>query len=112
MSTQRTPVPDPATGDWHLDKRIPLALIFTLFVQTIGMVWYISGLVHRLDTAVDVNARQDIRLTAVEASSNAQAVANATMGTQITSIRESLVEMKSAQAETNRLLRSLSGVQP
>lgn len=27
-------------GPWHLDKRVPLALIATLIVQTIGIGWW------------------------------------------------------------------------
>lgn len=31
---------DPASENWHLDKRVPLALILTIVVQTVGFVWY------------------------------------------------------------------------
>jgi len=38
---------DPITG-WHLDKRIPVALILTLLVYGIGAVWWASKTEVRL----------------------------------------------------------------
>ena len=26
-------------SQWHLDKRFPVALIFAIFIQTVGAVW-------------------------------------------------------------------------
>ena len=34
---------------WHLDKRVPLALILALLVQTAGMVWWAATLSSRVD---------------------------------------------------------------
>lgn len=36
------------TEPWHLDKRVPLALIVTLLVQTAGIVWWAAGMEHRV----------------------------------------------------------------
>ena len=33
---------------WHLDKRVPVALIFTLLVQTAGIVWWASSITERV----------------------------------------------------------------
>lgn len=33
---------------WHLDKRVPIALIFALVFQTIGAVWWASKLDSRV----------------------------------------------------------------
>jgi hypothetical protein len=33
---------------WHLDKRVPLALIFALFMQTIAAAWWASNTDSRL----------------------------------------------------------------
>lgn len=45
---------------WHLDKRVPIALIVTIIVQTGGMIWWASGLTHR----VDQHGREIAALTA------------------------------------------------
>jgi septal ring factor EnvC (AmiA/AmiB activator) len=34
---------------WHLDKRVPLALILALLVQTAGMVWWAATISSRVD---------------------------------------------------------------
>ncbi len=52
-------------------------------------------------------ARMAGRVTAVETSQNNFAVNAATSNAQLTAVRESLSELKSAQAETNRLLRDV-----
>lgn len=36
----QAPMPD----GWHLDKKVPLGLIFALLVQTVGVVWFFAGL--------------------------------------------------------------------
>lgn len=52
-------------------------------------------------------ARIGSRVTAVESVQNSFAVNAATANAQLTAVRESLSELKSAQAETNRLLRDV-----
>lgn len=34
---------------WHLDKKVPIALIATLGVQTMAIVWWAAGAAARLD---------------------------------------------------------------
>ncbi len=34
---------------WHLDRRVPVALIMTLIVQTIGVVWWAATISARVD---------------------------------------------------------------
>lgn len=96
------------TGAWHLDKRVPVALIFAIIIQTATAVWWVSGVSHRVDSAIAVNDQQNNRIQAVEGVTNAQAVSNATTSAQLAALRDSLTELKTAQAETNRLLRELA----
>lgn len=35
---------------WHLDKKVPIALIVTIFAQTAAFGWFTSALFHRVDT--------------------------------------------------------------
>lgn len=54
---------------WHLDKRVPLALIVTIIIQTAGLVWWASSLserVNSLERTRDATAPQADRLTRVE----------------------------------------------
>lgn len=68
---------------WHLDKRVPLALIFAIVVQTAGMVAWFTTLGNRV-TAVEAwqeknDATRD-RLTAIE--------------TQLSGMKDSLVRIE------------------
>ena len=40
----------PPKQPWHLDKSIPLGLIFTILVQTVLVVWWAAVLTTRVDT--------------------------------------------------------------
>ena len=50
---------------WHLDKRVPIALISTLLIQTIALVLFLAGLrydlTHTMErlTAIELEARLD-----------------------------------------------------
>jgi len=44
---------DPATSEWHLDKRIPVALILVLAIQFGGSVYWITTLENRTLTNSD-----------------------------------------------------------
>ena len=34
---------------WHVDKRVPLALIFAIFVQSVAAVWWAATATSRID---------------------------------------------------------------
>jgi hypothetical protein len=51
---------------WHLDKRVPISIIFVLVAQVLGGLWYVSELRRDIDMlkkdaaiAVDRDQRQD-----------------------------------------------------
>lgn len=33
---------------WHLDRRVPIALILAIFIQTVGAVWWAATATNRL----------------------------------------------------------------
>lgn len=54
---------------WTVDRRVPLALIVTIIVQTGGLVWWASSLSERVNTLerrAEASAPQADRLTRVE----------------------------------------------
>jgi hypothetical protein len=54
---------------WTVDKRVPLALIVTIIIQTAGLVWWASNLSERVNTLerrAEASAPQGDRLTRVE----------------------------------------------
>lgn len=53
----------PAAG-WHLDKRVPLAMIFAIVVQTIGLVAFVA----RLETRVTHLEASEARAASMDLS--------------------------------------------
>jgi hypothetical protein len=54
---------------WTVDRRVPLALIVTIAVQTAGIVWWASSVSERVNTLekrAEQSAPQADRLTRVE----------------------------------------------
>ncbi len=54
---------------WHLDKRVPVALIFAMCIQTAGIVWWgatTSERLSNLERRVESTSPQADRLTRVE----------------------------------------------
>lgn len=41
--------PDPAAEGWHLDRRIPAALIVAIGMQTVAGVWWAASINGRVD---------------------------------------------------------------
>jgi len=52
---------DPAAGNWHLDKRVPVALIITLVMQFTFGVWWVSKISTRVDY-LEIQMNQGINL--------------------------------------------------
>jgi hypothetical protein len=68
---------------WTVDKRVPLALIVTIVIQTGGLVWWASSLserVNSLERRAEQTAPQADRLTRVEV--------------KIESVQEGITEIK------------------
>jgi len=56
-------------GDWQIDKKIPVALIFTLLIQTAGFAFWMGQLSVRIDQLETTNLRYTTnsdRLTRLE----------------------------------------------
>ncbi len=59
---------------WHLDKRVPIALIITIVMQTIGIVWWAASLSERvatLESRFDGLATHQARIVRLEEKQNA-----------------------------------------
>lgn len=72
-------------ASWHFDKRVPIAIIFSIACQTAGVIWWGATASERLtalERKVEMAAPQADRLTRVEMN--------------IESIKESLTEIKAA----------------
>lgn len=68
---------------WHLDKRVPIALIVTIAIQTGSIIWWaasVTARLERLEEKAAIVAPQDSRLTKVEV--------------QLEVVKEGIIEIK------------------
>lgn len=90
---------------WHLDKKVPIAIIFALVGQTLFFTYWGSTWKSETDSRLlslekyqDATSGQDRRITILEQ--------------QFGYIREDLAEIKAQQAEIADLIRSNGTKQP
>tara|TARA_R100001086_G_scaffold249570_1_gene189774 strand:- start:1433 stop:1783 length:351 start_codon:yes stop_codon:yes gene_type:complete len=102
--------------EWHLNKGVPISLIFAIFVQTVGIVWWAASMDARvaaleglaIQTQADLNSenlRQWARINSTEDS--VEAVRSSTrVITAVMSRLEARVDSLADEIrETNRILR-------
>ncbi len=81
---------DPATGAWHLDKRVPIALIVALMAQFAGAAWMASAAFKDIEAnRAGLTALQE-RVAPLERSRGAQAVQLGRIEEQITGLRSDM----------------------
>jgi Tfp pilus assembly protein PilO len=76
-----------AENHWHLDKRVPVAIIVAIFLQTAGAIWWAATIEGR----VTANEAQIIRL---DARDETMRVAAQTQAVQLGRIEEQLTGMR------------------
>ena len=59
---------------WHLDKRVPVALIITLISQFAFTVWLASAMSSDIEALQINDTRQDTMIEGIRLAANAQAV--------------------------------------
>lgn len=57
---------DPAAGDFHFDKRVPVAMIVTLLLQTGAVVWWAASLSAAQNQALVDAKRLELRVDRIE----------------------------------------------
>lgn len=59
---------------WHLDKRVPVALITTILTQFALTIWLASAMSSDINSLKISDARQDTTIETLRTAANAQAV--------------------------------------
>ena len=59
----------PPREPWHLDRRVPIALIVTILMQTASVVWFLA----QMDSRVAILERDEARIEVV-ARANSKAI--------------------------------------
>lgn len=78
---------DPTPNHWHLDKRVPLAFIGAIGIQTLIAVWWAASFSAGLQARLDYVERQ----VAVVAPQGGQIIR---LETKVDSLNENIIELK------------------
>lgn len=78
-------------GSWHLDKRIPLALIGTVLVQTVAITWFAAGLYYGQEA---IREDQVVMQSALQSTIDALQKSNTESRTQREDIRLRLTKIE------------------
>ena len=81
--------------EWHLSKNVPITFILAIIAQSVGVVWFVSGLESSVNTNVRDIARHEIRIAEIEKTQQAMAVLNARIDENIKAIREMMETSRS-----------------
>ena len=57
---------DPAAGAWHVDRRVPIALIVTILIQTGAAIWWASSVNSFMGDTQKAAGALEVRVTKVE----------------------------------------------
>lgn len=91
MTREPAPVIDKSDTNWHLDRKVPIALIMSLALQTAGIVWW--------------GAKADARIETLERQSTTSAPTTAEQGTRLTRVETRLEAVQDGIAEIKSILR-------
>ena len=89
-----------SSDSWHLNKSVPISLIFALVVQAAAIVWTVSNMSSTIDRNAIEIVRLDARTSSLEKIVQEQAVAMARIDENIKAIRQYVEQMiKQQQAQ-------------
>ena len=78
---------------WHLNKSVPITLIFGLIVQGAAIVWTVSMMMSDIESNRDDIMETQSRITRLESAVNTQAVSMARIDENIKAIRGAVEAM-------------------
>lgn len=96
-----------ADHQWHLDKRVPLALIVTIIIQSAGVTWWASQMNERMIQVERRLAGFAVRNDATDERVNRQSSQIAVLTEQVSNTNKALERVEIQLSNTNELLREL-----
>jgi Tfp pilus assembly protein PilO len=92
-------------NQWHLDKRVPVALIITLLGQMVVAIWWAASINTRMEQIERTVSAEALRVENGERTVANQATQIAVLVERIESQNERVDNLTSQVAQTNDLLR-------
>jgi len=77
-------------NQWHLNKSVPVTLIFAIAIQTIALIWFVATLRNDVDTNKERLIRNEARVETLEEVVQDQAVMLARIDENLKAIREAV----------------------
>jgi hypothetical protein len=77
-------------NQWHLNKSVPVTLIFAIAIQTIALIWFVATLRNDVDTNKERLIRNEARVETLEEIVQDQAVMLARIDENLKAIREAV----------------------
>lgn len=90
---------------WHLDKRVPIALIFAIFMQSAAAVWWAAGINERMDQIERRQEAASLRSQDADVAIAEQSRKIAVLTEAVANTNRNLERMNGEIANTNALLR-------
>lgn len=90
---------------WHLDKRVPLALIVTIFLQTAGAIWWAASMSERMDQIERRMENAAIRSQNIDTLVASQATQIAVLVERIDTQNRQLDRLSEQVSESNSIMR-------
>jgi cell division protein FtsB len=97
---RRTNWPAPPENSWHLDKRIPIAFLLAILMQTATAVWWAAdqaGSMHRV--------RADVLL--LQAERREEARANAMLRETLATLKETAIQQQRTLERIERQMEAI-----
>lgn len=88
-------------ASWHLDKRVPIALIVALAIQTGGAIWWASSINQRV-------VSNEASIVGLKSSRDADRIVASRQAVQLGRIEEQIAAMRS---DLGRLIGVLENIQ-
>lgn len=79
---------------WHLDRKVPIALIFAIIVQSCAAVWWISSTSSRIDHLEIAAKSYDTRIAALSSERDGMRERLISMEVTLKFIAESLLKIE------------------
>jgi TolA-binding protein len=94
-------------GEWHLDKRVPVALLLGLLLQGGGVIWWASGANERLTQIERRLEGFSARSETLDNTVQQQGQTIAVLLSRIDDTNRNLDRLRNEVQTTNNLLRQL-----
>lgn len=93
--------------EWHLDKRFPIALILTIFLQSAAAIWWAATIDAEVEKIGEYVASDRSKISSLEDKVEAGARADAVITQQLRTTADNIHRLSTEVERTNALLREL-----